>query len=38
MNNEIIVVKQSPEIQELLLLIKEEVTARINGEFVEADE
>ena len=38
MNNEIIVVKQSPEIEELLQLIKEEVTARVNGEFVEADE
>ena len=38
MNNEIIVVKQIPEIGELLQLIKEEVTARVNGEFVEAEE
>ena len=38
MNNEIIVVKQSPEIEELLQLLKEEVTARVNREFVEADE
>lgn len=38
MNNEIIVVKQSHKIEELLQLIKEEVTARVNGEFVEVNE